>query len=177
MIFMDESAHFFAGEREPARRTAGGSLSPLRCGRLAAAGAQTTPQGDDSKRPIVLTDSIFSMTGEVAPIDCYAELLADHATATLLVDDAHGIGALGHNGRGTLEHLGLWNEKINSDPSADGIGIFICGTLEQGDWRLWRHPCLCSRGADTARCAPNVALLRRRQPAGVSRRRGHRQSA
>jgi 8-amino-7-oxononanoate synthase len=83
------------------------------------------------QRPLVLTDGVFSMTGEVAPLDLYLAVLREYSTATLLVDDAHGIGTIGRNGRGTLEHLGLWDEAAASDPAKDGLGIFVCGTLSK----------------------------------------------
>lgn len=55
---------------------------------------------------IVLTDGVFSMDGDVAPLDALAECCARHR-AWLMVDDAHGIGVLGATGRGSVEDLGL----------------------------------------------------------------------
>jgi 8-amino-7-oxononanoate synthase len=88
------------------------------------------------QRPLVLTDGIFSVTGAVAPIDRYVELLREYRQATILVDDAHGFGTLGHHGRGTLEHLGLWtgrspDDRVNGDPAGDGTGLYVCGTLSK----------------------------------------------
>ncbi len=53
-------------------------------------------------RAIVMTDGLFSHSGEVAPLAEYLEVLPRRSV--LLVDDAHGLGALGARGRGTLEH-------------------------------------------------------------------------
>ena len=83
------------------------------------------------QRPLVLTDGVFSLTGAVAPLDQYVGILRDYGTATLLVDDAHGIGTLGRNGRGSLEHLGLWSEEVNADPARGGLGLYVCGTLSK----------------------------------------------
>ena len=83
------------------------------------------------QRPLVLTDGVFSLTGAVAPIDQYVEVLREYGTATLLVDDAHGIGTIGRNGRGSLEHFGLWNDEVNADPARDGLGLYVCGTLSK----------------------------------------------
>lgn len=60
---------------------------------------------------IIVTDAVFSMDGTIAPL---AELLhlAQQHDAWLVVDDAHGIGVLGPQGRGTLAHLGLCSERF-----------------------------------------------------------------
>ncbi|HBT76716.1 MAG TPA: hypothetical protein DEB39_07275 [Planctomycetaceae bacterium] len=60
-----------------------------------------------NERPLVLTDGLFSLVGSIAPVDRYVELLSEYEGASLLVDDAHGIGVLGRSGRGTLEHFGI----------------------------------------------------------------------
>lgn len=54
---------------------------------------------------LVMTDGLFSQSGEVAPLGAYLEVLP--RGATLLVDDAHGVGVLGRRGRGTVEWTGV----------------------------------------------------------------------
>ena len=54
---------------------------------------------------LLITDGLFSHSGETAPLDEYLRRLPSNVT--LLVDDAHGAGILGRRGRGTAEHLGL----------------------------------------------------------------------
>ena len=83
------------------------------------------------QRPLVLTDGVFSLSGAVAPIDQYAEILRECGTATLLIDDAHGTGTIGVNGRGSLEHFGLWDAEVNADPARDGLGVYVCATLSK----------------------------------------------
>ncbi|MES2260596.1 MAG: 8-amino-7-oxononanoate synthase [Pseudomonadota bacterium] len=55
---------------------------------------------------IVVTDSVFSMDGDLAPLPALLKLCERHG-AWLVVDDAHGFGTLGENGRGALEHFDL----------------------------------------------------------------------
>jgi 8-amino-7-oxononanoate synthase len=54
----------------------------------------------------VVTDSVFSMDGDLAPLPELLALCEQHG-AWLVVDDAHGFGTLGENGRGALEHFNL----------------------------------------------------------------------
>lgn len=62
-------------------------------------------------RKLVITDAVFSMDGDLAPLP---ELLAlcERHDAWLLVDDAHGFGVLGEQGRGSLAHCGIASERI-----------------------------------------------------------------
>jgi 7-keto-8-aminopelargonate synthetase-like enzyme len=128
VVLADESAHFCLTEAShllgrPVETFCHRDPDDLRQKLLKRAG-----QG---QRPLVLTDGVFSISGAVAPIDQYVELLREYGTATLLVDDAHGTGTIGHNGRGSLEYLGLWSEEVNADPARDGLGVYVCGTLSK----------------------------------------------
>jgi len=58
---------------------------------------------------MVVTDGVFSMEGSIAPLPDLVELCRRH-DAVLVVDDSHGTGVLGENGRGTAEHYGLLGE-------------------------------------------------------------------
>jgi 8-amino-7-oxononanoate synthase len=94
--------------------------------RLARAGVTVYPHGDvaalDAKLTaskaansaatrIVVTDSVFSMDGDLAPLPALLALCERHG-AWLVVDDAHGFGVLGANGRGALEHFGLRSPNL-----------------------------------------------------------------
>lgn len=76
----------------------------------AALAARTAP----GERPLVASDGVFPITGAVAPAEAYLEVLRAYDGAIVCLDDAHGYGVLGPNGRGTLEHLGLSGEGLVS---------------------------------------------------------------
>ncbi len=85
---------------------------------------------DSATLKIIVTDGVFSMDGDLAPI---TELLAlaERYDALLIVDDAHGFGVLGEEGCGILEALDLHSQRliyIGTLGKAAGIsGAFICG--------------------------------------------------
>ena len=64
------------------------------------------------RRILILTDGVFSMDGDVAPLDRIAELGARHG-AMVYVDDAHGEGVLGEGGRGIVSHFGLPRDRVH----------------------------------------------------------------
>ena len=90
--------------------------------RLAKAGVTVYPHGDvaaleaqlqasSAGTKIVVTDSVFSMDGDLAPLPALLALCERHG-AWLVVDDAHGFGVLGDQGRGALEHFGLRSPNL-----------------------------------------------------------------
>ena len=58
---------------------------------------------------LIVVDGVFSMEGDIANLPEITEL-ADKYNASIMVDDAHGLGVLGNNGRGTADHFGLTNK-------------------------------------------------------------------
>jgi 8-amino-7-oxononanoate synthase len=86
----------------------GGLLSRARLRRYAHADAEAAEAalaGPEGER-LLATDGVFSMDGDLAPLPALAEACARHG-AWLMVDDAHGLGVLGEQGRGSLAHFGL----------------------------------------------------------------------
>ncbi len=63
------------------------------------------------RRILIITDGVFSMDGDVAPLDRIASLGAEHG-AMVYVDDAHGEGVLGKGGRGIVSHFGLSRDRV-----------------------------------------------------------------
>ena len=78
--------------------------------RDAAGLARRLGRGGRSRRPIILTDGLFAHDGSVAPLREYLKILP--ARGMILVDDAHGAGVLGAQGRGALEHSGVSRQRI-----------------------------------------------------------------
>ncbi len=64
------------------------------------------------RRVLILTDGVFSMDGDIAPLDRIAALGARHG-AMVYVDDAHGEGVLGEGGRGIVSHFGLSRKEVH----------------------------------------------------------------
>ncbi len=63
-------------------------------------------------RILIITDGVFSMDGDVAPLDGVAQAGAEHG-AMVYVDDAHGEGVLGPGGRGIVSHFKLGRDKVH----------------------------------------------------------------
>ncbi|MEN6495160.1 MAG: pyridoxal phosphate-dependent aminotransferase family protein [Thermoguttaceae bacterium] len=89
------------------------------------------PQG----RPLVMTDGVFAALGRIAPVWEYRHVLAEYPRAILAVDDAHGLGVLGKEGRGTFDYVGLQKSVNASLPSRSALygdlHLLSCGTLSK----------------------------------------------
>ena len=79
----------------------------------------------------VMTDGVSPVTGAVAPLRDYLAVCREYPEARLVVDDAHGFGVLGDEGRGTVEWWGLWAEGVNGTGSPDRERLLLCGTLSK----------------------------------------------
>jgi 8-amino-7-oxononanoate synthase len=89
--------------------------------------------GSNAKRKLVVSDAVFSMDGDMAPLP---ELLAlcERHNAWLLLDDAHGFGVLGPRGKGVLAHFNIHSPRIiymgTLGKAAGGFGAFIAAQSE-----------------------------------------------
>lgn len=64
---------------------------------------------DEKTGRLIITDGVFSMDGDMAPLDKIVEL-AEKYNCRIMVDDAHGVGVVGPTGRGTSEHFGVMDK-------------------------------------------------------------------
>ncbi len=119
------------------------------------------------KRGMVITDGVFSMDGDVAPLDKLYEVVKKYDNLILMVDDAHGEGVLGHGGRGIVDHFGLHGKvdvEIGTMSKAFGVvGGIVAGKKVIIDWLKQRgRPFLFSSAMtvpDAAACLAAVDLL------------------
>jgi 8-amino-7-oxononanoate synthase len=81
---------------------------------------------------LVLTDGVFSMDGDLAPLPALAAACTRHG-AFLAVDDAHGLGVLGEGGAGTLEHFGLGAPDVPALVGTLGKAFGSFGAFVAGD--------------------------------------------
>lgn len=124
--------------------------------------AATTEYG----RRLIVTDGVFSMDGDIAPLDKICEVAEEH-DILLMVDDAHGEGVLGEGGRGIVDHFGLHGRvdvEVGTLSKAFGVmGGLVAGKQTIIDWLRQRgRPFLFSSALtvpDTAACLAAVELL------------------
>jgi glycine C-acetyltransferase len=92
-------------------------------------------------RKLVITDGVFSMDGDIGPVDKLA-LLAEKYGAIMMVDDAHASGVLGRNGRGSVDHFGmhgLVDVQVGTLSKAIGaLGGYVCGSRDLIDYLYHR---------------------------------------
>jgi 8-amino-7-oxononanoate synthase len=74
--------------------------------------AQLKKQLKPGERPLVMSDGIFPVSGEIPPVDEYLKVLSRYDGAGICLDDAHAVAVLGESGRGTYEHFGLKGETL-----------------------------------------------------------------
>ncbi len=87
--------------------------------------------GGAERTVLVITDGVFSMDGDIAPLPAIVEA-AEEAEAIVYVDDAHGSGVLGRNGRGTVDHFDLHGRvhvQVGTLSKAIGVlGGYVAGS-------------------------------------------------
>ena len=140
------------GPRPSSTATATSSTSPGACARRAGAAA------------LIVTDGVFSMDGDVAPLPELLELARRHG-CRLMVDEAHATGAIGPGGRGSVAAAGLSGEVdvvVGTLGKALGsYGAYVCA--ERRDGRLPASTPPAPSSSPPRRRRPSVARRRRRR--------------
>jgi glycine C-acetyltransferase len=122
---------------------------------------------EETKRPgrrqLLITDGVFSMDGDIAPLPGLVEVAERHE-AIMMVDDAHASGVLGGGGAGTVDHFGLHGRvdvQVGTLSKAIGVlGGFIAGPRHLITWLVNRgRPYLFSTSAPPAVVAACIEAL------------------
>jgi glycine C-acetyltransferase/8-amino-7-oxononanoate synthase len=116
------------------------------------------------KRRLIVTDSVFSMDGDIAPLPDIVDL-AKKYSALVMIDDAHGTGVLGEKGKGAIEHFGLWGKvPIEMGTLSKGLGSFgayIAGSQDLIDYLVNKARSLIyTTGLPPSVCASALAALK-----------------
>ncbi len=119
---------------------------------------------DAYKNVLIITDSVFSMDGDLAPLDDIVNL-AKQYNALTYVDDAHGSGVLGRSGRGTVDYFNLHGEVdfiVGTLSKAIGvIGGYVATKANVKDWLLHRgRPLLFSTALPPSATAATIESVK-----------------
>ncbi|MGD0295237.1 MAG: glycine C-acetyltransferase [Terracidiphilus sp.] len=114
-------------------------------------------------KKLVITDGVFSMDGDIGPVDKLAAL-AEKYGAIMMVDDAHASGVLGRNGRGSVDHFGVHGKvdvQVGTLSKAIGcLGGYVCGSRDLIDYLYHRaRPFLFSTSHPPAVAAACMAAF------------------
>ncbi|NLP49384.1 glycine C-acetyltransferase [Bacillus sp. RO1] len=123
-------------------------------------------ESSEYRKRLIVTDGVFSMDGNIAPLDKIVEL-AEKYDALVMVDDAHASGVLGENGRGTVNHFGLDGRvhiQVGTLSKAVGVlGGYVASSRSLIDYLIHKgRPFLFSTShppAVTAACDEAIQVL------------------
>ncbi len=128
-----------------------------------AADALLAETARPGRHQLLITDGVFSMDGDIAPLPGLVEIAEKHG-AIMMLDDAHASGVLGSGGAGTVDHFGLHGRvdiQVGTLSKAIGVlGGFIAGPPHLIEWLQNRgRPFLFSTSAPPAVVAACIAAL------------------
>ena len=115
------------------------------------------------ERKLIITDGVFSMEGDIAPLQEIVEI-AEKYNAITMVDDAHGEGVLGRGGRGIVDHFNLHGKvdiEVGTMSKAFGVvGGYIAGAKRLTDYLMQKgRPFLFSSAVTAADVAACIAVV------------------
>jgi glycine C-acetyltransferase len=144
-------------------RLSGGKIIPYEHCDISSLEAVIKENLSQFRRSIIITDGVFSMDGDVAPLDRLYEV-AQKYDILLMVDDAHGEGVLGNGGRGIVDHFGLHGKvdvEVGTMSKAFGVvGGVVAGNATIIEWlRLRGRPFLFSSAVTVPDAAACIAAL------------------
>ena len=133
-------------------------------------------EGEGKARKLLITDGVFSMDGDIAPLPALVEVAERHG-AIMMIDDAHASGVLGPGGKGTVAHFGIDPRRVDVQVGtlSKAIGVlggFIAGPPHLIEWLKNRgRPFLFSTSAPPAVVAACLAALdvMEREPERIER--------
>ena len=147
-------------------RLSGGKIIPYEHCDVASLETVIKENLSQFRRAMIITDGVFSMDGDIAPLDKIYEV-AKKYDILLMVDDAHGEGVLGKGGRGIVDHFGLHGKvdvEVGTMSKAFGVvGGVVAGSPVIVEWlRLRGRPFLFSSAVtvpDAAACIAAIDVL------------------
>jgi len=98
---------------------------------------QILRENSNARRKLIITDGVFSMDGDIAPLDQISEL-AEQYDAMVMVDDCHGEGVLGDGGRGIVDHFKLQG-KIDFEVGSFSKALGVQGGVLSGSESVKKH--------------------------------------
>ena len=130
-IFIDSSAHFSLWD---AAQATNHPITPFHHCSADSLAENLRRELLPNERPLVISDGVFPISGEIAPLPEYLMLVKNY-NGIVFLDDAHAAGVLGENGRGTPEYYGIDDEDCHTSATLSkalgGYGGVICGAA---DW-------------------------------------------
>ncbi|MBL4851514.1 MAG: 8-amino-7-oxononanoate synthase [Gammaproteobacteria bacterium] len=131
---LSRNDHIFLDRRSHASLIDAAILSRAKLSRYHTSDISKLTEKLNAAPTMIASDSVFSMDGDIAPLPALATS-SKQTQSMLLIDDAHGFGVLGNNGRGCLEHCNIDNNDIDIYVGTLGkacgtSGAFICGSEE-----------------------------------------------
>jgi len=144
-------------------RLSGGKIIPYNHCDVSSLEAVIKENLSQYRRAIIITDGVFSMDGDVAPLSDIYEV-AKNYDILLMVDDAHGEGVLGKGGRGIVDHFGLYGKvdvEVGTLSKAFGVvGGVVAGNATIIEWLRQRgRPFLFSSAVTVPDAAACIAAL------------------